>query len=67
MIQLNYFTMVKWQIQLSARLKRMVEKGNNITYTIYCSGGLLTKEDLIAYKPKVYDRPLTTSGFFGNF
>lgn len=29
-------------------------------------GGLITKEDLANYKPKVYEKPLTSDGFFGN-
>lgn len=32
----------------------------------YILGGILTKADLANYKPKVYERPLTSDGFFGD-
>ncbi|KAI1714983.1 gamma-glutamyltranspeptidase domain-containing protein [Ditylenchus destructor] len=40
------------------------EMADTIVSEIQQNGGLLTKEDLANYKPKVYERPLISDGFF---
>uniref|UniRef100_A0A915E6K2 Gamma-glutamyltransferase n=1 Tax=Ditylenchus dipsaci TaxID=166011 RepID=A0A915E6K2_9BILA len=42
------------------------EMADIIVEEIQRNGGLLTKEDLAKYKPKVYERPLVSDGFFEN-
>jgi len=37
---------------------------DTIVAEIRSHGGILTKEDMMSYKPKVYEHPLTVDGFF---